>query len=213
VFAGGGPCNDLFAPTTVNKVASKDNDDGFEVGFSGTSGATPLVTGTVAIFLGQHPDLGANPTEIPGIVTKRLVKTATTVHTLSPHKLLYSLLNFGAGNPTVDRTAIAFTTPVKTNPPSIALKIASSVPGEPVEYWLSLVNRSCWLKVQPPPPAVLDSRSPVLTAPTTVHVSVDVTSPSCMLGPGTYNDSLQVSGTNLNSSITIPVTLQVTAGP
>lgn len=207
---GGGPCTDLFAPTG-GLAASKTGDNDFQTGLSGTSGAAPLVTGTVAIFLGQHPNLGANPSEIPGIVTRGLLRTATTVPTLSPDKLLYSLLNFGAGNPTVDRTAISFTTPVETNPPSIALQIASSVPGEPVEYWLSLAKRSCWLKVHIPP--VLGSCSPALTAPAAVQVSVDVTSPGCMLGPNTYDDLLQVSGTNLGASITIPVTLQVTAGP
>lgn len=85
-FSNFGPCVDLFAPGAG--ITSDFNDGGTRV-YSGTSMASPHVTGMAALYL------QANPQASPAAVALALVSKATPnalmdIGTGSPNRLLYS---------------------------------------------------------------------------------------------------------------------------
>jgi subtilisin family serine protease len=85
-WSNGGPCVDLFAPGVDVRSASNASNTASEV-MSGTSMATPHVTGVVARYLQGHPKA------TPAQVTAALL-TATTPQVVedpmgAPNKLLY----------------------------------------------------------------------------------------------------------------------------
>ena len=83
-----GNCVDLFAPGVKANSAAKTSDTAFTQ-MSGTSMATPLVTGVAALYLSKHP------TATPATVRNALVAASTpgvVKDAKSPNSLLYSLV-------------------------------------------------------------------------------------------------------------------------
>ncbi|HEU4536231.1 MAG TPA: S8 family peptidase, partial [Polyangiaceae bacterium] len=96
-FSNHGPCVDLFAPG-AGVTSAWHLDDAAINTISGTSMATPHVTGVTALYL------QGNPTASPSTVANAVVSTSTTnvisnVGTGSPNRLVYSPLTGGGTEP------------------------------------------------------------------------------------------------------------------
>jgi subtilisin family serine protease len=95
-FSNFGTCVDIFAPGS-SITSSWNTSDTATNTISGTSMATPHVTGVAALFL------ETNPTASPATVTAAIINNSTPnkvtgAGTGSPNRLLFSL--FGGGGPT-----------------------------------------------------------------------------------------------------------------
>src|SRR3989441_700457 len=94
-FSNFGTCGDIFAPGSSITSAWNTSNTATNT-ISGTSMATPHVTGVAALYL------ETNTTASPATVANAIISTATTgvltgIGAGSPNKLLYSLLNAGGG--------------------------------------------------------------------------------------------------------------------
>ena len=86
-FSNYGSCVDIWAPGTDILSAAYDNAHGFE-SISGTSMATPHVTGAVALYLGLNPS--ATPAQVRNaILANATLNKLSGLDAASPNKLLY----------------------------------------------------------------------------------------------------------------------------
>ncbi|WP_034591721.1 S8 family peptidase [Hamadaea tsunoensis] len=97
-----GTCLDLFAPGTSIVSASYSSNTGSAT-MTGTSMASPHVTGAAAVYLGQNPN--ATPAQVrDALVNNATTGKITSAGTGSPNRLLYTgFMNGGTqpGNPSV----------------------------------------------------------------------------------------------------------------
>ncbi len=86
-----GPCVDVFAPGTNIQSAWNGSDTDFNV-ISGTSMATPHVTGVAALYLERNP--GASPAAVAAAIIAGCTNgVVTNPGPGSPNRLLYSLVS------------------------------------------------------------------------------------------------------------------------
>ena len=87
-YSNVGSCLDIFAPGTSITSAWNTNDTATNI-ISGTSMATPHVTGTAAVFLSTY--LGSTPAQVAtGLTKSATLNKVTNAGTGSPNKLLYT---------------------------------------------------------------------------------------------------------------------------
>lgn len=135
-----GPCVDLFAPGAAIRSATKNNDDAYAV-LSGTSMAAPHVTGTVALYLQQHP--GATQAEVNASIVGNATQNKLTL-TLpaepgagdTPNRLLYTPLATGSADSTPPTVAIAALPPgLKAGTVPVTVTVADNVQVRRVELY------------------------------------------------------------------------------
>ena len=104
-FSNFGTCLDIFAPgTSITSAWSTSNTTTNTI--SGTSMATPHVTGVAALYLADHPS--ATPAEVAtAVVNNATPNKVTGAGTGSPNRLLYS--RFAGASPTDLPPTAAFT--------------------------------------------------------------------------------------------------------
>lgn len=92
-FADYGTCVDIFAPGANIWTANNQHDSHYQTTFSGTSAATPFVTGVAALILQQKPFA------TPAFVKRAVLGSASPFNPAnlngSPPRLLYSLHSYG----------------------------------------------------------------------------------------------------------------------
>lgn len=110
-YSNYGTCLDLFAPGS-SITSSWNTSDTATNTISGTSMATPHVTGVAALYLQTNPTASAQ-TVRDAIVNNATANLVTSPGTGSPNKLLYSI--FGAAGPTPTPTRTATPIPGGTN--------------------------------------------------------------------------------------------------
>ena len=114
-FSNFGTCLDIFAPGN-NITSSWNTSDTATNTISGTSMATPHVTGAIALYL------QTNPAASPATVTQALISNSTLNHvtnagTGSPNRLLYSIFGGASATAAASATSAAAATAGPPPPP------------------------------------------------------------------------------------------------
>jgi len=113
-FSNIGTCVDIFAPGS-SITSSWNASDTATNTISGTSMATPHVTGVAALYLQQFP--GSSPAAVAqGIVNNATTGVVGNPGTGSPNRLLFSLFGGGGGGTTVFSDGFETNTGWTTNP-------------------------------------------------------------------------------------------------
>jgi subtilisin family serine protease len=122
-FSSWGSCVDIFAPGAGITSAWKD---GGSLTISGTSMATPHVSGVVALYLGEHPQ--GLPSEVSDSInaysTKGVVKNASS----AAWNLLYSGTTVGGGESTAPLPSLP------SAPTNLSISVTKMVNGDVTEY-------------------------------------------------------------------------------
>jgi subtilisin family serine protease len=110
-YSNYGSCLDVFAPGSSITSAWNTSDTATNT-ISGTSMATPHVTGVAALYLGGHP--GASPATVASAITSTATPGVVTgAGTGSPNRLLFSGLTppdgGGGGSPSCENPTQTFT--------------------------------------------------------------------------------------------------------
>jgi hypothetical protein len=139
-FSNWGPCVDLFAPGVAVRSSVKNGDDLYE-SWTGTSMATPHVSGAAAMYLEQYPN--ATPAEVQSAIISNA--TANTLSLMlpslpgaseTPNKLLYT--SFVTASADTTRPTISISSPssgTMTGPVSVTVDAADDVELKRVELF------------------------------------------------------------------------------
>jgi subtilisin family serine protease len=197
-----GRCLDVWAPGTAI-VSSWYSGDGATNNISGTSMASPHVTGATALYLGQ------NPTATPAQVQAAIVDNASTgklsgLDATSPNRLLYTAF-LNSGTPPVGNVDLA--TPANqagTVGQSVNVAVAAS--GGTAPYAFSATGLPAGLSINASTGAITgslttsgtanvtvtvrDSANPVTTDSASFTWTVTATNPATCTGPLVRTGSL-----------------------
>jgi subtilisin family serine protease len=194
-FSNIGTCLDLFAPGSSITSAWNTSNTATNT-ISGTSMATPHVTGAAAVVLAQ------NPSYTPQQVRDALVNNATTgvvtnPGTGSPNRLLYVVNGTAANDFSIAASpAAASTAPGGSVTATVSTATTS---GSPQTVALSASGLPTAAAASFSPSAVTSGGSSTLTITTTASTP-----------PGTY--AVTVTGTGASATHTTAFTLTVTGG-
>ncbi len=139
-YSNWGPCVDLFAPGVAVPSSVKNGDDVYEA-WTGTSMATPHVTGTAALYLQQYP--GATQAEVHAAIvgnatanTLALSLPADPAADQTPNRLLYTPFVSASSDHVPPTVSIA--SPLAgtmTGPTSVTVNVADNVQVRRVELY------------------------------------------------------------------------------
>lgn len=197
-----GSCLDIWAPGTAI-VSSWHTGDAATNNISGTSMASPHVTGATALYLGQ------NPTATPAQVQTALIANASTgklsgLDAASPNRLLYTAFLNGS-TPPVGNVDLA-TPASQTGTVGQAVNLAVSASGGTAPYTFSATGLPAGLSINTATGAITgtlttagtanvtvtvrDSSTPATTDSASFTWTVTATNPSTCTGPLVRTGSL-----------------------
>jgi uncharacterized protein (TIGR03437 family) len=171
----------------------------------GLTGSTGLTNGVVTVSVLNPTSLGAGPCS--GTISIAATNAATGVAAPnSPLTIPVNLLVSSTPLLLVSPASLTFTVPVNGQS-SQAVSLTSTSTANPLNYTLALtpITGANWISVN----------QFSGTTPNSLQITA---TPGALLSPGTYTGTVTVTATGLggaavaNSPVTIPLTLQVTAG-
>ncbi|MEI6267614.1 MAG: S8 family serine peptidase [Methylococcaceae bacterium] len=183
-FSDTGSCLDIFAPGRSITSAWNTNDTATNT-ISGTSMATPHVTGAAALYLSSYP--GTTPAQVTTALTQNaIVNKVTKAGTGSPNKLLYTVM----APPDLTPPTVTLDTPTTSSTlagiTTISATAADNIGITKVEFYAD---------------------TSLLGTATTSPYSLDWDSQ--LLANGTYNLTAKASDAGGNTTISLPASVTV----